>query len=467
MAVRESRVLVVDDENLIRVWLESHLGDAGYEVSVVESAKAARAAFGDRPPDAAVLDLKLPDGSGMDLLKEFLEADPDLTAIILSAHGDISTAVGALKLGAYHFLEKPPQLPELVNALAKGLEVRALKRTVSGLRRQTGWEFAGIQVVGRSVVMQRIVDLVGKVAASDSTVLLRGESGVGKEVVAQAIHARSPRAEFPFLEINCTALPETLLESELFGHERGAFTDARERKQGLLELADRGTVLLDEIGDLPPGAQAKLLRFLETRTFKRVGGVRDIKVDVRIVASTNKDLEAAVRDGSFRRDLFYRLNVVPIVIPPLRERAEDVRPLAEYFVGKMTAALRRPARQIAKDAMAMLERYAWPGNVRELKNVLERAMILEEGAEILAAHLPDELKPGGRVLDLEPGYKLPAAGINLEELEKDLIHQALDRTQGNKTRAAELLGLTRDTLRYRIEKYGFAVPGHDHEADID
>ena len=465
MVAHESRVLVVDDENLIRVWLETYLGDAGYQVTVVESAEAARAAFHHMPPDAAILDLKLPDGSGMELLKEFLESDPDLTAIMLSAHGDISTAVGALKLGAYHFLEKPPQLEEVVNALAKGLEVRALKRTVSGLRRQAGWEFAGIQVVGRSAAMQRIVDLVGKVAASDTTVLVRGESGVGKEVVAQAIHARSPRAEFPFLEINCTALPETLLESELFGHERGAFTDARERKQGLLELADRGTVLLDEIGDLPPGAQAKLLRFLETRTFKRVGGVRDIKVDVRIIASTNKDLEAAVRDGSFRRDLFYRLNVVPIVIPPLRERAEDVRPLAKYFVGKMTAALRRPARQISKEAMAMLERYAWPGNVRELKNVIERAIILTEGAEILRAHLPDELKPGGRVLDLEPGLKLPAAGINLEELEKDLIQQALDRTQGNKTRAAELLGLTRDTLRYRIEKYRFAVPGHDHEAD--
>ena len=458
MVAHERRVLVVDDENLIRVWLESHLGDAGYQVSVAENAEAARTAFHEVPPDAAVLDLRLPDGGGMDLLKEFLESDPDLTAIILSAHGDISTAVGALKLGAYHFLEKPPELDELVNALAKGLEVRALRRTVSGLRRQAGWEFAGIQVVGRSAAMQRIVDLVGKVATSDTTVLVRGESGVGKEVVAQTIHARSPRAGFPFLGINCTALPETLLESELFGHERGAFTDARERKQGLLELADRGTVLLDEIGDLPPGAQAKLLRFLETRTFKRVGGVRDIKVDVRIIASTNKDLESAVRDASFRRDLYYRLNVVPIVIPPLRERAEDVRPLAEYFVGTMTAALRRHARTISKDGIAMLERYAWPGNVRELKNVIERAMILEEGAEILPAHLPDELKPGGRVLDLEPGFKLPAAGIHLEELEKDLLHQALDRTQGNKTRAAELLGLTRDTLRYRVEKHGLATP---------
>src|SRR5574341_1896613 len=282
-------------------------------------------------------------------------------ASVDSPSGTNSSAVSRLNfIFLSHSLPKSP----LVNALAKGLEVRALKRAVSGLRRQAGWEFAGIQVVGRSAAMQRVVDLVGKVAASDSTVLVRGESGVGKEVVAQAIHARSPRAEFPFLEINCTALPESLLESELFGHERGAFTDARERKQGLLELADRGTVLLDEIGDLPPGAQAKLLRFLETRTFKRVGGVRDIKVDVRIIASTNRDLEAAVRDGSLRRDLFFRLNVVPILIPSLRERPEDVRPLADYFVAKLTAALRRPARTIAKETMAMLQRYAWPGNVR-------------------------------------------------------------------------------------------------------
>jgi transcriptional regulator with PAS, ATPase and Fis domain len=289
-------------------------------------------------------------------------------------------------------------------------------------------------------------------------VLVRGESGVGKEVVARAIHARSDRAEYPFLEINCTALPESLLESELFGHEKGAFTDARERKQGLLELGDRGTVLLDEIGDLPLGAQGKLLRFLETRTFKRVGGVRDISVDVRIIASTNRDLEAALRDRTFRRDLFFRLNVVPITIPPLRERSEDVEPLARYFLDGFTTALRRQARVIPRDALAMLERYGWPGNVRELKNVIERAVILEEGTEILPAHLPDELKPGGRALDLEPGFNLPAGGIDLEELEKDLISQALQRTRGNKTRAAELLALTRDTLRYRIDKFQLTVP---------
>jgi two-component system response regulator AtoC len=451
----QPRVLVVDDENLIRVWLEAHLGDAGYDVALAADAQGARDAFTNRPPDAVLLDLRLPDGSGMDLLREFLDADPDLIAVMLSAHGDITTAVEAVKLGAYHFLEKPPKLEDIVVTLQKGLETRVLRRTVSGLRRQAGWQFAGVEIVGRSAAMQRVVELVGRVAASEgTTVLVRGESGVGKEVVAQAIHARSARGAFPFLEINCTALPETLLESELFGHERGAFTDAKERKLGLLELADRGTVLLDEIGDLPPGAQAKLLRFLETRTFKRVGGVRDVSVDVRVVASTNRDLEAAVRDGSFRRDLYFRLNVVPILIPPLRERPEDVAPLARYFLDRMTSTMRRAPRTIQKEALAMLERYAWPGNVRELKNVIERAVILEERGEIRPDDLPDEIKPGGRALDLEPGFRLPAGGIDLESLERDLIRQALEQARGNKTRAAALLGLSRDTLRYRLEKYG-------------
>jgi DNA-binding NtrC family response regulator len=453
--VHKDRVLVVDDEDLIRRWLDAFLDAEGYEVTLAEDAAAARASFPASPPHAIILDLKLPDGDGMSLLEEFLEADPELAIIMLSAHGDIGTAVNAVKMGAYHFLEKPPKPEVLLTTLAKGLEARSLKRTVSGLRRQAGWLFSGVEIVGRSAAMRKVVDLVGKVAGSDSsTVLVRGESGVGKEVVAQAIHAHSARAEYPFLEINCTALPETLLESELFGHERGAFTDARERKKGLLELADRGTVLLDEIGDLPPGAQAKLLRFLETRTFKRVGGMQDISVDVRIVASTNRDLEAAVRDQSFRRDLFYRLNVIPLTIPPLRERPEDVDPLAKFFLQQLVTAMRRPVKEISREAMAMLERYSWPGNARELRNVIERAVILEEAAEILPEHLPDELQPGARAIDLDPGFSLPPAGVNIEELEKDLLRQALTRTQGNKTRAAELLCLSRDTLRYRLEKYG-------------
>jgi len=447
-------VLVVDDEHLIRVWLSAHLRDAGYEVSLAEDAAAARDAFSTSSPDAVLLDLRLPDGNGMDLLREFLDADPNVTATVLTAHGDIRTAVEAVKLGAYHFLEKPPKLEELLNTLAKGLEIQDLKRTVIGFRRQAGWQFADVEIVGRSAAMQRIVELVEKVAVSEgTTVLLRGESGVGKEVVSRAIHARSSRADHPFLEVNCTALPETLLESELFGHERGAFTDARERKLGLLELADRGTVLLDEIGDLPSGSQAKLLRFLETRTFKRVGGVRDIKVDVRIIASTNHDLETAVRNDAFRRDLFYRLNVVPLHIPPLRERPEDIQPLATYFVDRMTASLRKPSRTISKSALRVFELYSWPGNVRELKNVIERVVILEEESEILPSHLPEEIKPGGPPAGLQSGFELPPGGIDLESLERDLIRQALAQAQGNKTRAAELLALTRDTLRYRIEKY--------------
>ncbi len=447
-------ILVVDDEKLIRVWLDAHLGDAGYNVILADTAQSAREAYQISSPEAVLLDLKLPDGSGMDLLREFLDVDEQLVAMMLTAHGDINTAVEAVKLGAYHFLEKPPKLEDVLITLEKGLETRALKRTVTALRRQAGWQFAGVQIVGRSEAMQQVVRLVGKVAASEgTTVLLRGESGTGKEVVAQAIHAQSARSESPFLEINCTALPETLLESELFGHEKGAFTDARERKQGLMELADRGTVLLDEIGDLPGGAQAKLLRFLETRTFKRVGGVRDISVDVRIIASTNRDLEAGLGDGSFRRDLFYRLNVFPILIPPLRERPEDVEPLAKHFLDQLTTAMRRAGRVLSKDAIRMLERYAWPGNVREVRNVIERAVILEESVEILPEHLPDELRLGMRAADLVPGYRLPAGGVNLEQLEKDLLTQALEQARGNKTRAAELLGLSRDTLRYRLEKY--------------
>jgi two-component system response regulator AtoC len=458
--MHSAHMLVVDDEKLIRVWLEAQLEDAGYRVTLAEDAAAAHSVFLNDPPDAALLDLKLPDGNGIDLLKELMDVDPNVVAVILTAHGDIETAVEAIKLGAYNFIEKPPKLEDLLITLEKGLETRTLKRTVSGLRRQAGWQLAGVKIVGRSAEMKRIVDLVNRVAASEgSTVLLRGESGVGKEVMAQAIHAQSARVDFPFLEINCTALPETLLESELFGHERGAFTDARERKIGLLELADRGTVLLDEIGDLSPGSQAKMLRFLETRTFKRVGGVRDIKVDVRIVAATNRDLEAAVRDGGFRQDLFYRINVVPITIPPLRERPEDVTPLAEYFLESMTVDLRRPARNFSDAAYKMLERYAWPGNVRELRNVIERTIILEEDKEILPDHLPDELQLGKRVVSLAPGLQLPAGGIDLEELEKDLILQALTQARGNKTKAATLLGMSRDTLRYRLEKHELGQGG--------
>ena len=449
------RVLAVDDEKLIRVWLATHLEEAGYEVLTAGSLGEARTVLAENPVDALILDLRLPDGHGMDFLGEALESESELVVIVLSAHGDIETAVDAVKLGAYHFLEKPCKLDDLLNTLAKGLETRVLKRTVSGLRRQAGWQIEGVEIIGRSGAMRTIVELIEKVAESESTtVLVRGESGVGKEIVARAIHARSTRRDYPFLEINCTALPETLLESELFGYEKGAFTDARERKKGLLEFADKGTILLDEIGDLAAGSQAKLLRFLETRSFKRVGGVRDIKVDVRIVASTNRDLEAAIAERGFRIDLFYRLNVVPIEIPPLRERTEDIEPLARHYLDHFTTSLRRPARTLAPDTIRLLESYAWPGNVRELKNVMERAVILHDDSVVEPDHLPTILGSGQTGLDRPDGYELPDNGIDLEELEVDLLLQALRRAGGSKTAAARLLGLSRDTFRYRIEKYG-------------
>lgn len=454
------RVIAVDDEKLIRIWLATHLAEAGYDVSTVATLEEARTALAEKPVDALVLDLRLPDGHGIDFLPEVLEGESDPVVIVLSAHGDIETAVEAVKLGAYHFLEKPCTLEDLLITLEKGLETRGLRRTVSGLRRQAGWQIEGVDIVGRSGAMQTIVELIDRVAASDgTTVLVRGESGVGKQIVAQAIHARSARRDYPFLEINCTALPETLLESELFGYEKGAFTDARERKKGLLEYADRGTILLDEIGDLPVGAQAKLLRFIEMRSFKRVGGVRDISVDVRIVASTNRDLEAAIAERAFRSDLFYRLNVVPIEIPPLRQRREDIAPLAHHFLDQFTVSLRRPARQFGKEALRRLEIYAWPGNVRELKNIIERTVILHDSAVVEPRHLPLSIRDPAVGDGVDCGFVLPESGIDLEEFEVDLLRQALLRSGGSKSAAARLLGLSRDTLRYRIDKYGIEADG--------
>jgi DNA-binding NtrC family response regulator len=365
--------------------------------------------------------------------------------------------VHAVKAGAYDFLEKPPNLEDLLITIEKALEARRLRQRVAVYEEQQSWQFADVKLVGRSAAMGALAETVEKVArAGPVTVLLRGESGTGKDLVARAIHARSDRRDNPFLQINCTALPEHLVESELFGHERGAYTDARERKRGLAELADSGTLFLDEIGDMPWAAQAKLLRFLEDSKFKRVGGTADVRVDVRLVAATNRDLEAAIADKSFRSDLFYRLNVVPIMMPPLRERPEDIAPLTEYFAIQLSRDLKREAPRILPETMAMLEAYDWPGNVRELRNVLERALILEDATELRPEHLT--VQPATATHAASPAgaaaVRLPPGGLVLTEVELELLRQALARTDGNVTRAARLLGLTRDTLRYRMEKYG-------------
>lgn len=446
---------VVDDDELTRTWLIEHLGAAGYTVHGAGSGREALAVMERASPALMLLDLRLPDGDGLELLSRFRELDQELVVVIVTAYGEIETAVQAVKAGAYHFLQKPPDLDDLLITIDKGLETRRLRQRVTVLSEQQSWQFADIRVVGRSAVLRSLVEAVGKVArAGRATVLLRGESGTGKDLLARVIHAQSDRRDQPFLQVNCTALPEHLVESELFGHERGAFTDARERKKGLAELADGGTLLLDEIGDMPLAAQAKLLQFLEDSRFKRVGGTTDVTVDVRVIAATNRSLESAMADGAFRSDLFYRLNVVPITIPPLREHPDDVAPLAEHFVRQLARDLKRDPPRLTPDALRVLEGYVWPGNVRELRNVLERALILEETLEIRPEHLPAELSAHVTAPDDAAALlTLPPEGVELTNVELGLIRQALARTDGNVTQAAKLLGLTRDTLRYRMEKH--------------
>jgi DNA-binding NtrC family response regulator len=451
------RIAVVDDDALTATWLSEHLRSAGYSVETASTGAAALALVQQTAPALMLLDLRLPDASGLELLELCRKLDRDLMIVMITAYGEIETAVHAVKAGAYDFLEKPPNLEDLLITIEKALEARRLRQRVAVYEEQQSWQFADVKLVGRSAAMGALAETVEKVArAGPVTVLLRGESGTGKDLVARAIHARSDRRDNPFLQINCTALPEHLVESELFGHERGAYTDARERKRGLAELADSGTLFLDEIGDMPWAAQAKLLRFLEDSKFKRVGGTADVRVDVRLVAATNRDLEAAIADKSFRSDLFYRLNVVPIMMPPLRERPEDIAPLTEYFAIQLSRDLKREAPRILPETMAMLEAYDWPGNVRELRNVLERALILEDATELRPEHLT--VQPATATHAASPAgaaaVRLPPGGLVLTEVELELLRQALARTDGNVTRAARLLGLTRDTLRYRMEKYG-------------
>lgn len=455
MIAERELIVVVDDEELIRSWLGERLKAAGYTVQTAASGAEALALVMEAGPALMLLDLRLPDGDGVELLQQYREIDRDLVVIIVTAYGEIGTAVEAVKAGAYDFIEKPVQVESLLLTIEKGLEKRRLRQKVAVLQEEHHWRFANIDLIGRSAAMQAIMETVEKVAAAETAaVLLQGESGTGKDLVARVIHAQSNRRDYPFLEINCTALPENLVESELFGHERGAFTDAHERKKGLAELAHRGTLFLDEIGDMPPATQAKVLRFLEDSTFKRVGGTKDIKVDVRIIAATNRDLDRLVESGAFRLDLYYRLKVVPISIPPLRERPEDIVPLALFFIEQLARDLKRERAVLTDAAAQLLESYAWPGNVRELHNVLERVLILEDLRQIEAENLPVEIhEPTPSVGQSAGLFALPKEGLRLEDVERDLIRQAMVRTLGNVTRAADLLGISRDTLRYRLAKF--------------
>jgi DNA-binding NtrC family response regulator len=456
-------ILVVDDQDSIRHFVNKTLEDEGYRVRTTASLREARVALEQEMPDLVLLDLKLPDGTGIDLLREIKRVQPEVTVVLMTAFGEVDTAVEAMSAGAFWFVKKPFQNEELLGIVARGLESQKLWIELRRLRHQT---FADEDFLhSSSPSMQEAYAIAEQVARGDTTsVLIEGESGTGKEYFANIIHRMSPRHDKPFVEINCAAIPRELLESELFGHEKGAFTDARNQKLGLMELANNGTLFLDEIGEMSPMLQVKLLRVLERRTFKRVGGTKDISVNVRIISATNQNLEKMVKDGGFREDLYYRLKVVPLWVPPLRERKDDILPLSRLFLERFAKQFKKPFRDISPSAERVLLDYAWPGNIRELRNLFERTVLLEQAERLepqhlkLAprAHTAGESTVGQRIDDFLTA-PLTTVGIPfeqlVEELERALIMRASYATKWNQSRTAELLNLKRDKLRYRMKLY--------------
>lgn len=447
-------VLVVDDEALVRWSLRERLAQDRYTVLEAGTAAAALDQAGEAV-DLILLDYRLPDSDGLSVLRKVKELYPDTLVILMTAHSTVENAVEAMKLGAFHYINKPFNVDEVALLVEKALETSRLRREVKSLRRSAGREFSFDAIVGASPSMDAVKTILRRVAVSPaSTVLLTGETGTGKDLAAKSIHYNSDRATRAFVNITCSALPEHLLESELFGHERGAFTDARQQKRGLFETADGGTVFLDEIGEMTPALQAKLLRVLEEKTFKRVGGLQDIRVDVRVIAATHRDLEQGVKDGKFREDLFYRLQVMPIHLPPLRERKGDVPLLANFYVDAYNREFKKRVKGITPEAMHLLESYGWPGNIRELRNAVERAMLLVERDWLK----PEDFTTLTRTVGAPARFQLPPEGVNLEEVERQLLVQALDRAGGNQTHAGQMLGINRDQVRYRIEKFGLQIP---------
>jgi len=453
------KILIVDDEAFIRENLERILGEDGYRTFTAEDTASALTLAGEEDVDLVLLDLNLGSESGLDLLRQLRDLDPGLLVIIITGYGTVESAVEALKMGAYDYIKKPFKADAIHLIVRLALETQTLRRKVRRLRSNGGTLPAGSEMVGGSPQLLEIGRQIREVARHETaTVLVTGESGTGKELVARAIHNLSPRKERPFIEINCGSLPYNLLESELFGHERGAFTDAKTRKIGLFEEADGGTIFLDEIGEMDMNLQVKLLRVLEDRRLRRLGGTRNIEIDVRVIAATNRDLKEAISDRAFREDLFYRLNVFPIVVPPLRERPEDIPLLLDFFLKRFSSEFNKSIREIDPSALDLLARYRWPGNVRELRNVVERICIMHNAEVIDAVCLPSEITGDSRVEGLSPLLRIPPGGIDMEgvvsELERSLISQAMEVAGGNVARTARLLGLARGTLRYKLEKYG-------------
>ena len=443
----KTKILIIDDDRLIRWSLRQKLGEWSHDVIEAETGAAGLRLAQEESPDLILLDMNLPDGRGTDFLEEIRRSFADLPVIMITAYGIIEDVVIAMRRGAYDFVTKPFDDPKLQSTLQHALEAAALKKKISAYREIEEKKFTPGPLIGGTPAMLRVLDMIRRVAESEAAIiLLRGESGTGKDLAAQTIHAWSRRRRAPFLAINCSAIPETLLESELFGYEKGAFTDAKQQKRGLVELADEGTLFLDEISSLGPALQAKLLRFLETNSFKRVGGLRDVDVDLRIIAATNHDLERLVREEKFRKDLYYRLNVCPVEMPPLSARQDDILPLVRHFIDHYNRKFRKSIQGLEPEAERILLQYSWPGNVRELKNAVERAMIFEDEALISAGHLP--IGPPPRA-----GVESPSErALSLPEAERELIARALRSTNGNVSRAAQVLGVSRDTLRYKLKK---------------
>jgi DNA-binding NtrC family response regulator len=449
-------ILIVEDEAKMRRLLELNLGEDGFATFSAGDAETGLKLLRENSIDLVVTDLKLPGMDGLEFLQAVKRQNAALPVVVMTAFGSVETAVEAMKAGASDYVLKPFSLTEMRIVIHKELDVRNLREENRSLREALGKRYAHPNVVARSPKMQEVLAMVERVAPTNSTVLLGGESGVGKDLIARAIHEKSRRARGPFLKINSTAIPENLLESELFGYEKGAFTGAAASKPGKFELADKGTLFLDEIGDVPPATQVKLLRVLQEREFERLGGTRTIKVDVRLIAATNRDLREALEQGTFREDLYYRLNVVPIDIAPLRERKQDIPDLVNLFISRFAGDSGKAVEGITPDAMQILVNYHWPGNVRELQNIVERACALAKGNVLDAADIRLDVRPA-KAANGTTGF-LPE-GMTLEQWEDEMVQEALRRANGNKSHAARMLGLSRNALRYRLSKIGIADEG--------
>lgn len=455
MKTDKTSILVVEDETKLRRLIELQLVEEGFHAGTASDAETALQLLNRERFDLVLTDFKLPGMSGLEFLLAVKRVNASLPVVLMTAYGTVESAVGAMKAGASDYILKPFSLAELMLVIQKELASHQLRQENRDLREALGHRYEYRNIIARSDKMQAVLGLVERVAPTNATVLVGGESGVGKDLVARAIHEHSNRASGPFVKINSTAIPENLLESELFGYEKGAFSGATSAKPGKFEIADKGTLFLDEIGDVPPPTQVKLLRVLQDREFERLGATKTLKVDVRLIAATNRDLRDALEEGTFREDLYYRLNVVAIDIPPLRERKEDIPPLAEFFLDKFARESGKTVRGITPQAMQALEDFHWPGNVRELQNIMERAVTLSSGEMLDVADIRLDRPAGRATAETEP--VLPH-GFTLEQWEDQMIREALRHANGNKSQAARSLGLSRNALRYRLSKIGVPDP---------